>query len=66
MSVDTSRRIIVLRHAKADWPEVADHYDVWILTQNRAKSRRKCKINLWVNLHLTNTFKLVLDRILNS
>ncbi|MDH6134329.1 phosphohistidine phosphatase [Kitasatospora sp. MAA4] len=25
MSVDTSRRIIVLRHAKADWPEVADH-----------------------------------------
>jgi phosphohistidine phosphatase len=25
MSVDTSRRIIVLRHAKADWPSVADH-----------------------------------------
>ncbi|MFI9271963.1 SixA phosphatase family protein [Kitasatospora sp. NPDC052896] len=25
MSVDTSRRIIVLRHAKADWPQVADH-----------------------------------------
>ncbi|PYC74549.1 phosphohistidine phosphatase [Streptomyces tateyamensis] len=22
---DTSRRIIVLRHAKADWPQVADH-----------------------------------------
>ncbi|MFC5907354.1 SixA phosphatase family protein [Streptacidiphilus monticola] len=25
MSVDTSRRIIVLRHAKADWPNVPDH-----------------------------------------
>jgi phosphohistidine phosphatase len=25
MSVDTSRRIVLLRHAKADWPEVADH-----------------------------------------
>ena len=25
MSVDTSRRIIVLRHAKADWPSVPDH-----------------------------------------
>ncbi|QMU78505.1 histidine phosphatase family protein [Streptacidiphilus sp. PB12-B1b] len=25
MSVDTSRRIIVLRHAKADWPDVPDH-----------------------------------------
>ncbi|WP_055587764.1 SixA phosphatase family protein [Peterkaempfera griseoplana] len=25
MSVDTPRRIIVLRHAKADWPSVPDH-----------------------------------------
>lgn len=25
MSVDSSRRIIVLRHAKADWPAVPDH-----------------------------------------
>ncbi|MEZ0064745.1 phosphohistidine phosphatase [Streptacidiphilus sp. MAP12-20] len=25
MSVDTSRTIIVLRHAKADWPSVPDH-----------------------------------------
>ncbi|MFF7634541.1 SixA phosphatase family protein [Kitasatospora sp. NPDC008050] len=25
MSVNASRRIIVLRHAKADWPEVTDH-----------------------------------------
>lgn len=25
MSVDTSRRIVLLRHAKADWPEVPDH-----------------------------------------
>ncbi|NYI03333.1 SixA phosphatase family protein [Allostreptomyces psammosilenae] len=25
MSVDTPRRIIVLRHAKADWPAVPDH-----------------------------------------
>ncbi|WP_035841715.1 SixA phosphatase family protein [Kitasatospora azatica] len=25
MSVNTSRRIIVLRHAKADWPQVDDH-----------------------------------------
>jgi phosphohistidine phosphatase len=25
MSVDSSRRIIVLRHAKADWPSVPDH-----------------------------------------
>jgi phosphohistidine phosphatase len=25
MSVDTSRTIIVLRHAKADWPAVPDH-----------------------------------------
>lgn len=25
MSVDVSRRIVLLRHAKADWPDVADH-----------------------------------------
>lgn len=25
MSVDVPRRIVLLRHAKADWPEVADH-----------------------------------------
>jgi len=25
MSVDTPRRIVLLRHAKADWPEVSDH-----------------------------------------
>ncbi|MER5807001.1 histidine phosphatase family protein [Streptomyces sp. NPDC002033] len=25
MSADTPRRIALLRHAKADWPEVADH-----------------------------------------
>ncbi len=25
MSVDTPRRIVLLRHAKADWPDVADH-----------------------------------------
>jgi phosphohistidine phosphatase len=25
MSVDTPRRIVVLRHAKADWPPVPDH-----------------------------------------
>ncbi|WP_405800290.1 SixA phosphatase family protein [Streptomyces sp. NBC_01506] len=25
MSVETPRRIVLLRHAKADWPEVADH-----------------------------------------
>jgi len=25
MSVDVSRRIVILRHAKADWPQVADH-----------------------------------------
>ncbi|MFI5621095.1 SixA phosphatase family protein [Streptomyces sp. NPDC051567] len=25
MSADTSRRIVLLRHAKADWPEVSDH-----------------------------------------
>ncbi|MFD7121092.1 SixA phosphatase family protein [Streptomyces sp. NPDC056652] len=25
MSVDTVRRIVLLRHAKADWPDVADH-----------------------------------------
>lgn len=25
MSVESSRRIIVLRHAKADWPDVPDH-----------------------------------------
>lgn len=25
MSVDTSRRIVLLRHAKADWPQVSDH-----------------------------------------
>ncbi|MDI3387484.1 histidine phosphatase family protein [Streptomyces sp. B-S-A8] len=25
MSVDTPRRIVLLRHAKADWPQVADH-----------------------------------------
>ncbi|KRV49320.1 phosphohistidine phosphatase [Wenjunlia vitaminophila] len=25
MSVDTPRRIVVLRHAKADWPSVPDH-----------------------------------------
>ncbi|WP_030204902.1 SixA phosphatase family protein [Streptomyces bikiniensis] len=25
MSVDTPRRIVLLRHAKADWPQVSDH-----------------------------------------
>ncbi|MGI5483522.1 SixA phosphatase family protein [Streptomyces lavendofoliae] len=25
MSADTPRRIVLLRHAKADWPEVSDH-----------------------------------------
>ncbi|MBX7470087.1 MULTISPECIES: histidine phosphatase family protein [unclassified Streptomyces] len=25
MSVDTPHRIVLLRHAKADWPEVSDH-----------------------------------------
>ncbi|GAA1187080.1 histidine phosphatase family protein [Streptomyces hebeiensis] len=25
MSVDTPRRIVLLRHAKADWPDVPDH-----------------------------------------
>lgn len=25
MSVDTPRRIVLLRHAKADWPDVSDH-----------------------------------------
>ncbi|MFC9426956.1 SixA phosphatase family protein [Streptomyces sp. NPDC056987] len=25
MSVETPRRIVLLRHAKADWPDVADH-----------------------------------------
>ncbi|KMO97457.1 SixA phosphatase family protein [Streptomyces roseus] len=25
MSADTPRRIVLLRHAKADWPQVADH-----------------------------------------
>ncbi|MDT0265209.1 histidine phosphatase family protein [Streptomyces sp. DSM 44915] len=25
MSVEVARRIVLLRHAKADWPEVADH-----------------------------------------
>jgi phosphohistidine phosphatase len=25
MSVDVPRRIVLLRHAKADWPEVSDH-----------------------------------------
>ncbi|MDT0381710.1 histidine phosphatase family protein [Streptomyces sp. DSM 42041] len=25
MSVDVPRRIVLLRHAKADWPDVADH-----------------------------------------
>ncbi|MER7534945.1 histidine phosphatase family protein [Streptomyces sp. NPDC097704] len=25
MSVDTPRRIVLLRHAKADWPETSDH-----------------------------------------
>src|SRR5690606_23086922 len=25
MSVDVPRRIVLLRHAKADWPQVADH-----------------------------------------
>ncbi|HZG02661.1 MAG TPA: histidine phosphatase family protein [Streptomyces sp.] len=25
MSVDVPRRIVILRHAKADWPQVADH-----------------------------------------
>ncbi|MFF5443876.1 SixA phosphatase family protein [Streptomyces sp. NPDC012888] len=25
MSADTPRRIVLLRHAKADWPDVADH-----------------------------------------
>ncbi|MFE2843745.1 SixA phosphatase family protein [Streptomyces scopuliridis] len=25
MSVDTARRIVLLRHAKADWPDVSDH-----------------------------------------
>ncbi|MCS0637239.1 histidine phosphatase family protein [Streptomyces sp. LP05-1] len=25
MSADTPRRIVVLRHAKADWPDVSDH-----------------------------------------
>lgn len=25
MSADVSRRIVLLRHAKADWPDVADH-----------------------------------------
>ncbi|MET7639057.1 histidine phosphatase family protein [Streptomyces sp. NPDC005438] len=25
MSVDVPRRIVILRHAKADWPEVSDH-----------------------------------------
>ncbi|RII18590.1 phosphoglyceromutase [Streptomyces sp. YIM 130001] len=25
MSVDSPRRIVLLRHAKADWPEVSDH-----------------------------------------
>ncbi|MER7760033.1 histidine phosphatase family protein [Streptomyces sp. NPDC097619] len=25
MSADTSRRIVLLRHAKADWPQVSDH-----------------------------------------
>ncbi|NGO80754.1 histidine phosphatase family protein [Streptomyces sp. YC504] len=25
MSVDTPRRLVLLRHAKADWPQIADH-----------------------------------------
>ncbi|MEU6487083.1 histidine phosphatase family protein [Streptomyces sp. NPDC046887] len=25
MSADTARRIVLLRHAKADWPQVSDH-----------------------------------------
>ncbi|WP_327237234.1 histidine phosphatase family protein [Streptomyces sp. NBC_01317] len=58
MSADTSRRIVLLRHAKADWPEVADH-ERPLADRGRADSsvagRRLAETGIAIDLALCST-----------
>ncbi|MER8073602.1 histidine phosphatase family protein [Streptomyces sp. NPDC094034] len=58
MSVETARRIVLLRHAKADWPDVSDH-ERPLADRGRADAsvagRRLAETGISVDLALCST-----------
>src|SRR4030095_13817261 len=75
---DSRRRVISVKRAENKMPgqacidcdacslevaNLADHNDVWRLTQDRAQSRRKRHSNLRIDLHLIDPGHLIFDRL---